>query len=64
MIYNDDVSKEDPDLDDILDDTTEKGEVYEESEAGVVYSPSKPGDEQQAREAKKIIKKEDRNEQA
>ncbi|HEX5797800.1 MAG TPA: hypothetical protein VFX79_00445 [Candidatus Saccharimonadales bacterium] len=41
-----------------------KGEVYEESEEGVVYSPNNPGSEQQMREAKKILEKENRNEQA
>lgn len=39
-------------------------EVYEESEEGVVYSPTNPGSEQQMREAKKILEKENRKEQA
>jgi hypothetical protein len=43
---------------------TRANEVYEESEEGVVYSPNNPGSEQQMREAEKILKKENRNEQA
>lgn len=65
MVDNDrDIKKEDPKLKDIPEITDNKGEVYEEGEEGVVYSPNNPGSHQQAEEAKKILKKEDRNEQA